>query len=150
MPRAPTAAPETDPGEPTGEAQQEIGRAYKSKDFPFVVILKDDGEGDGGGWQEAKKTFSLLQTNFLFPVYRWKCRTRIGMPIRSKAWGTTTPDQAAEYSSRVANAVVDPLLDTRSNWTNLGEEYCQELKKRMNETFKVLYPELGARVQYPQ
>src|SRR6185436_215373 len=101
-----------------GEAQQEIGRAYKSKDFTFVVVVKDDGEGDGGGWQEAKKTFGFIQSNFLFPVYHWKCRMRIEMPIRSKAWGTITPDQAAEYSARVANAVVDPLLDTRSNWTN--------------------------------
>ena len=156
--QGPTAAPETDPGEtqrsngpePTGEALQESGRPYESKDFQFVVVLKDDGEGPGGGWQEAEKTFGFLQTNFLFPVYHWRCRMRIEMPIRCKAWGTISPDRAAGYSAKVATAVVDPLLDTRSNWTNLGEEYCKALKDGMNATFKMLYPKLGARVLYNQ
>src|SRR5262245_22483027 len=70
--------------EPIGEALQESGRGYQSKDFPFVVVVKDDGEGPSGGWQEAEKTFHFVERSWLVPVYRWQCRIRIGMPIRAK------------------------------------------------------------------
>jgi hypothetical protein len=155
--QGPTAATETQPGEvcgpdgpePIGEARQETGRHYQSKDFPFVVVLKDDGTGDGGGWQAAEKTFHFVETSWFFPVYFWQCPVRIEMPVRCKAWGTVTPSRAALYSAEVATAVADPLLESRSAWRNQGEEFCRLLRETMEATFQATYPDLGARVKRP-
>jgi hypothetical protein len=153
--QSPTAAPETDPREvqssngpePVGQAQEESGSAYSSKDFPFVVVLKDDGEGKGGGWQAAEKTFSFVEREWgILPVYFWKCRIRIEMPIRC-AEGRITPSRAALYAADVANTVVDPLLESRPAWRDQGEDFCRELRQDMESMFKYLHPGLGARVK---
>jgi hypothetical protein len=152
--QGPTEATETQPGaaqssngpEPIGEAPQESGSGYQSKDFPFVVVVKDDGKDDGGGWQAADKTFHFVERDWFFPVYFWRCRIRIGMPLRCQAWRTVTPSRAALYSARVANAVVDPLLDSRSAWRNQGDDFCRELKDRLQATFDEDYPKLGVTI----
>jgi hypothetical protein len=156
--QSPTTYPEDDPGEaqaskgvePIGEAQQEAGgKAYESKDFPFVELLKDDGEGKGGGWQTADKTFSFLEANWFIPNYFWQCHIRIGMPIRSVKDGRVTPSRAALYSTEIANAVVDPLLDSRATWRNQGAVFCDELQDALQAMFKRRYPRVGARVSKP-
>ncbi len=134
--------------EPIGEARQETGPAYGSKDFPFVEIVKDDGEGKGGGWQQADKTFSFIERDMLLPVYFWQCRIRIEMPIRSqRAGGRISPSRAALYSAEVANAVVDPLLASRPAWRNQGASFCIQLRAKMETTFRQRYPEVGAKVK---
>ncbi len=128
-----TAASETDPGEvqsssgpeSIGQAQEESGSAFSSDQFRFVVVLKDDGEGEAGGWQAAEKTFSFVERDWGIPVYLWKCRIGIEMPLRC-AEGRITPSRAALYAADVANVVVDDLLDSRSAWRGQGGEFCRE------------------------
>jgi hypothetical protein len=155
--QSPTAPPETDRGEaqpaqpsedlePIGEARQETGYAYPSSAFPFVVDVKDDGQGNAGGWQKADKIFHFVEKSWGIPVYFWKCRIQIQMPIRSAVEGRITPSRAALYSAEVANAVVDPMLDSRASWKNQGAAFCLELKGAMNAKFSELYPTVGARV----
>lgn len=153
--QSPSTTSETGPGEaqrpngaePTGEARQESGGEYESKDFPFVVVVKDDGKDDAGGWQAAEKTFHFMESSHGIPVHLWKCRIRIEMPIRSEVWGPITPSRAALYSAEVATAVVNPLLHSRPNWKNMGDDFCRELKDRMKATFDEQYPKLGVKVR---
>lgn len=151
----PTASPTTDPGEAQGsngpeqigETQQESGAQYQSKDFAFVVSVQDDGKDDGGGWQTAGNTFHFVERNWGIPRYRWKCPLAIGMPIRSQLEGRITPSRAALYSAEVANAVVDPLLDSQATWENQGAAFCIELEENLQAMFRLRYPNVGARVE---
>jgi hypothetical protein len=112
--------------------------------------VKDDGKDKSGGWQEAQKTFHFMETTFLFPMYRWQCRTRVAMPIRCEAWGTIPPDRAAQFTADAANAVADPLLESGVVWRNRGDEFCRELWRQMEATLNLLHPKLGTRVERNQ
>jgi hypothetical protein len=68
------------------------------------------------------------------------------MPIRNQAEGRITPSRAALYSAEVANAVVDPLLESRASWNNQGVVFCAQLRDEMEAMFKKLHPKLGATV----
>jgi hypothetical protein len=111
--------------------------------------LKDDDEGDGGGWQTADKTFDFAERDWGIPVYFWQCPIRIGMPIRCAKEGRITPSRAALYSAEVANAVVDPLLESRTTWKNQGAAFCVKLQDALRATFKHRYPSVGATVSRP-
>jgi hypothetical protein len=93
--------------EPTGEAPQPMevtGGDYESRDFPFVVQVKDDGEGPAGGWQRSVTTLGFLVTDVisLRVLYRWQCPIEIGMPIRSEAQGKITSSRASLWTVEVA------------------------------------------------
>ena len=135
--------------EPIGEAQQESGRVYESKEFPFRVFLKDDGNGPAGGWQVTDKVFQFVERNWGIPRYYWQCPIQIGMPLRCVALGRVTPSRAALYSAEVATAVVDPLLESRPAWKNQGAAFCVQLRDRLQEEFDDNYPEVGAKVKRP-
>jgi hypothetical protein len=69
------------------------------------------------------------------------------MPLRTVLEGRISPSHAALVSAEVANAVVDPLLESRAAWRGQGVAFCIELKERIQATFKGQYEGLGARVQ---
>jgi hypothetical protein len=104
--------------EPIGEAQQEgvtVGRPYESADFPFVVQVTDDHRGKAGGWQVCHRHLLFTEERDGYLIYAWSCKVDIGMPIRSVKEKRISPFLAALYSAEVANAVANPLLDSREN-----------------------------------
>jgi len=109
---SPSLEPPSEPGasEPIGEARQEAGHTYESKDFPFVVERQDNGLDEGGGWQVARGIFPFGERNWLIPNYLWVCRLEIAMPLRTAKLGRISPSRAALYSAEVMNEMVDPLL----------------------------------------
>jgi hypothetical protein len=126
----PWAAGASDP-EPIGEAAQ---AAYEDT-FHFVVVVKDDGEGDGGGWQVATATLSFVvaDDHRLLP-YFFKCPIEIGMAIRSAEQGLISPGYAARVSAEVATEITESLMHGR-DWRSQGVVYCKELRERMERRF---------------
>ncbi len=149
-PEAEASAQRASGPEPIGEAQQEGRHTYESKEFPFVVLLDDDGADEGGGWQVARATLPFGERNGFIPVYLWNCRLVIGMPLRTERRGSISASAAALYTATVMNEVVDPLLDRRASWRNQGAVFCIELKNVTKRMFGIKYPGLGATVNLNQ
>src|SRR5579871_5878188 len=66
--------------EPIGEALQPMGHVpleYSSKDFPFSVSVKDDGEGPGGGWQRSITSLPFVVVLAMRESYVWECPIEI-------------------------------------------------------------------------
>jgi hypothetical protein len=133
-----------------GEAQQEAGGPrYGSKDFPFKVTVKDDGEGKAGGYQTAEVSDAFTVLRWPPPSYRWECHYKVRMPIRAEAYGRITADRAALWSAEAANAVVFPLLDS-TDWTGDGTAFCRSLNHLLAAKLNAEHPKLGASVMKDQ
>lgn len=126
-------------------AQQVHYGSISTKYFVFVVTVKDDGEGVGGGWQKADAILPFGYVSAVFPHF-WKCPIEVGMPLRTKQLGRISPSRAALYSAEIATEVAARLLDEQS-WKGQTTLFCQELKAGMSATFHDRYPALGARVE---
>jgi hypothetical protein len=137
--------------EPIGEAQEEQAwlpaPSYGSGVFPFVVAVKDDGEGTAAGWQKANVVLRFSIVQGIHVTYRWTCPIEIGMPLRSQAEGRISKSRAALITAEIATAVVGPLGDSRPDWEGQGTAFCTELYARMQTTFSERYPGYGARVK---
>lgn len=110
--------------------------------FKFVTTIADDGQGEGGGWQEATSTLTFVSLDSLT---RWTCQITVGMPVRAQAFGVISPVDAATLSAALA---------TRS-WKKLREKspdlppgiFCSRFKTGMEALFAAKpYDALGARV----
>lgn len=107
--------------------------------FKFETIVKDDGQGDAGGWQEAKANlpFGKVRTSGLT---MWHCPITIGVPIRHSVQGFISPDTAATESARVTNSV------TKKMDFDLPEGiFCARFRKEVEAVFPSMYP-VGAKV----
>ena len=84
------SAPETEEagGEPTNEASQ---AAYENI-FKFVQTIKDDGEGKGGGWQEATANLKFLEWSGRSSPSSGIARSRWGCPCERSFTGTSLED----------------------------------------------------------
>lgn len=101
--------------EPIGQAEQEVvGGRYAPEDFQFVVTVKDDGKDSAGGWQVATNASTFVVRVSGSPTYRWECRPRVQMPLRTETKGPVSPARAAKISADIANDVALPLLSSRS------------------------------------
>ena len=138
----PGAEPTTN-GEPTGEAQEPIGSIrYSPEDFPFVTVVKDDGKGMAGGWQEAKAKLDFAQGNST-EHREWQCTLTIGMPLRTAVAGPIPPKHAAELSARLA---ADAARGMDPAWEVPPSFFCRDFVKAVERQFKSGYPLLGATV----
>ncbi|WP_437949834.1 hypothetical protein WME98_02760 [Sorangium sp. So ce296] len=111
--------------------------------FNFVTIVADDGTVSG--WQEAK-------ANLFFGHNQEgddACVIRIGMPIRSDAWGKISPDRAASISADVTNASARELYENQGGEDLPPGIFCDRLKSEMRIRFAKRYEGLGARVMSP-
>jgi hypothetical protein len=114
---------------------------FRPSNFSFSTIIADDGTDIGGGWQETKTVLAFADG--LFDITT--CQLRIGMPLRSKAWGKVSADTAAVYSSNVANAAAANIWPTDLP----SGIFCTKLKKEMGEQFGAKYQGLGAQMMAP-
>jgi hypothetical protein len=144
----------SEPGGPeaVGEASQPMGRVpqeFGSKDFPFVVQIKDDGKDPGGGWQRSITTLTFSIYHGAKAVYTWDCPIEIGMPIRSKGQGTISPSRASLWTAQAANAAVDLVRDSRDDpdeWIGVSVLFCRDLYTRMQGQLNSNHKWLGATV----
>jgi hypothetical protein len=146
QPCEPRGQPDAEPaasGEPTGESQQSIGTIrYSPEDFPFVTIVKDDGTGKAGGWQEAKARLDFAQGNSV-EHREWVCTLTIGMPLRTAVAGPIPRRHAAELSARLA---ADAARGMEPAWELPPSFFCRDFVRAVERQFRSRYPLLGATV----
>jgi hypothetical protein len=141
-------SPKEAPKSPTDPCQQNgapsMGctgvKPFSPSDFKFVTTIADDGSA-ATGWQEAKSPLIFAHNLEVDAV----CMIRIGMPLRSEAWGKISADRAARISTEVANASAAEL------YRNGGEDlppgiFCDRFTTQMLKIFGDDYKGLGARV----
>lgn len=114
---------------------------FRASNFSFVTIIADDGKDLAGGWQESNTALAFAHN--LFEIVT--CSVRIGMPLRTKAWGTISASTAAIYSADVANAAAAKVWPTDLP----SGIFCSTLKKEMDAQFAAKYQNLGARIMNP-
>lgn len=112
---------------------------HKPSHFTFTTTVKDDGEGKGGGWQEAKASlpFGIIRT---WGVELWSCPITIGMPIRHSKKGYISPDTAATNSAAVTNNAA-----SNTDFSLPQGVFCIKFRQNVETAFPNMYP-VGAKV----
>lgn len=135
-------APEADA--PTEEAREPLPVvSYEPKDFPFVTIVRDDGQGKGGGWQEAKANLTFWDVVYPHLPRRWQCSLTIGMPLRNEVAGRIPPSHAATVSVQLAE---DTARAMEAEYSLPPGIFCTKFVVGVRGQFKLRYPQLGAKV----
>lgn len=140
-----TGSPPTDDAEPTGEAAQP---AYESV-FHFTETVKDDGEGEGGGWQEAIARLKFADWRRPFAPVFWQCPIKVGMPLRNKWIGRISASSAATITARAATDATESVMHSRQSWARQEPAYCREFYAEMRKILNPVTHPLGARVEAP-
>lgn len=122
-----------------------IGR-FSPSVFKFATIVKDDGQADPAGWQEASAELKFVDTRSGIPR-AWSCPMRVGMPLRTGGLGRISPESAAEMSANIATDASGTVMHSREAW--LAAEFCVAFKEEMYRLFRRDHPLLGARVNSP-
>jgi hypothetical protein len=118
-----------------------VTKYFEPSNFPFVVIVADDGTDKGGGWQEAKAGLIFGPT----PTGGTACVATIGMPLRTYAWGNVPPSIAAIYTAKAANAAAK-VLDDNGSFKFPPGIFCSRFDTEMQTQFDTLYKGMGAKV----
>jgi hypothetical protein len=138
-----------DPGpsaiEPTGEAAQP---AYEDT-FHFAVDVRDDGEGDAGGWQKATATMKFGDWRRPFAPYFWRCPIEVGMPLRTQRQGQITARYAAQITAEIATEAAHEVMHSQPSWVRQDDAFCKQLYPAMQSKMNDDPLQLGARVKRP-
>lgn len=116
--------------------------------FNFVVTIKDDGKGKGGGWQEA--TASLVFTRPK-PADKdscspggthevWRCPLKVGIPVRTHKEAISTSRAAAKAAD--AATIADEKVKRGAN--EREADFCRRFRTTMETELNTTA--LGARV----
>jgi hypothetical protein len=114
--------------------------------FKFKTTIRDDGKGDGGGWQEANADVPISDARSS-PIKNWKCNITVGMPLRTKADGKISAEKAAEVSAEVASQAVKQVMPEQPPGQWAPGTFCVKFKAAMRNIFRANYKSLGARVE---
>lgn len=114
---------------------------FKPSEFPFLVVLPDDGTDKGGGWQSAKANLEFTRISLPLKVTTWFCPFRVEMPLRTELRGKVDAILAATMSAAVANSVVATM-----DYKLPQGIFCERFIDGMRKSFPVMYPGLGASV----
>ncbi|MGK3967980.1 hypothetical protein WMF38_27915 [Sorangium sp. So ce118] len=114
---------------------------FDPSEFKFFTTVEDDGEGKGGGWQEARANPKFKRLTIPRKIKSWNCPLTIGMPLRTELMGRIDPIRAASLSEEIAEEVAN-----RMDYDLPQGTFCDRLVDEMLATFKSKYPRLGARV----
>ncbi|AUX25588.1 hypothetical protein SOCEGT47_061360 [Sorangium cellulosum] len=116
---------------------------FDPSDFPFVTIVKDDGRGSAGGWQQAKANLKFTHRSS-GGIVEWYCAITIQMPLRTELMGKIDPLYAANLSEEITEEV-GQLMDY-----NLPPGiFCKRFAGAADAAFKSKYQGLGASVTSP-
>ncbi|MEO7328678.1 MAG: hypothetical protein ABI193_08885 [Minicystis sp.] len=114
---------------------------FYPSDFPFVTVVKDDGEGKAGGWQAAKVNLMFTHAVIPWSVVTWWCPFNIEMPLRTELMGKVSPSLAADLSVEITEGVArDPSTD----YSLPQGIFCSQFVAKVDAAFKFKYPKLGA------
>ncbi|WP_437756255.1 hypothetical protein [Sorangium sp. So ce1389] len=113
-------------------------------EFKFVTIVNDDGEDEGGGWQEARANLDFRRLTIPRKIASWSCPLTIGMPLRTEFLGQIDPIRAASLSEEITEEVAN-VMDYKLPQVT----FCKKFADMANAAFKSKYPLLGARVTSP-
>jgi hypothetical protein len=125
--------------EPTREAPQDA----VFERWVFKVIVKDDGQDVGGGWQEAHANVPFV--TWSLPPHFFTCPVTVSMPLRTERYGCISAERAAKITNKITDDAADELYSER-DWNHQSDLYCAELIKKMGKLFHDQYLRLGARV----
>ncbi|WP_437952248.1 hypothetical protein WME98_17050 [Sorangium sp. So ce296] len=112
--------------------------------FKFVTIVEDDGEDEGGGWQEARAKLNFSRLTVPRKIASWSCSITIGMPLRTEFLGRIDPIRAAILSEEITEEVANGMDYKLPQVT-----FCKMFADTADAAFKSKYPLLGARVTSP-
>ncbi|MFO0757005.1 MAG: hypothetical protein U0359_10955 [Byssovorax sp.] len=112
---------------------------FYPSDFPFVTTVKDDGSGKGGGYQMAKVNLAFTKAIIPLSVVTWWCPFTIGMPLRTEFMGKISAGMAADYSVEITELVARTM-----DFSLPQGIFCSQFVPKVDNTFKVTYPYLGA------
>jgi len=133
------------PAEPQAPAGPKIFiPIHKPSDFPFTIIVPDDGIGPAGGWQAAKANLPFKKVNFL-SVITWYCPITIQVPIRHSKLGYISPANAATMSAAVTNNVAATMASGTDFDLPQGI-FCSKFRPGVLAAFSIMYPGVGVRV----
>ncbi|WP_437332469.1 hypothetical protein [Sorangium sp. So ce394] len=116
---------------------------FDPSDFPFVTIVKDDGRGSAGGWQQAKANLNFTH-RFPGGTKEWQCALTIKMPLRTEFMGKIDPLRAANLSEEITEEVAN-----RMDYNLPQGVFCIRFRSEVEAAFKLKYPFLGASVTHP-
>ncbi len=111
--------------------------------FKFATTIPDDGKDAGGGYQVASATLSFFRWTSWIPE-NWTCSLTVGMPIRTKEYGTFSPTMAASITAGIASDASFSLMKITPELP--PGIFCSKLVYTMRDLFKAKYPNLGASV----
>jgi hypothetical protein len=120
--------------------------SFSSSVFKFTTVVKDDGRGKAGGWQEASAPLTFGDARGLIPRI-WTCNVTVGMPLRAVAYGPVLSNFAAEVAASVATRAPGVVMHLKEEW--LTADFCLAFKNEMNKVFREDYERLGAKVSVP-
>lgn len=110
----------------------------------MTTVIPDDGQGLGGGWQEA-----VTMRNFVdgrqSPADSWSCTLNVGMAIRSASLGHISSSEAASMTSTVLTYAASTTMHSRDKW--IQSLFCGKLRDNMNAMFASTFAGAGARVK---
>ncbi|XXX73307.1 hypothetical protein WMF30_37235 [Sorangium sp. So ce134] len=113
--------------------------------FKFVTTIADNGTGPSGGWQEASVRLKIKRWVEVYPEF-WECpQMTFGMPLRNRAQGQISADEAARVSAEVATNASRKVM--RANPTIPQGIYCARLKDEMDISLRKRVD--GSRVTQP-
>ena len=111
---------------------------HVAADFPFVTIVKDDGQGPAGGWQEAKANLPFKKFGFM-KMSTWYCTLTIGVPIRHSIVGYISPAAAATMSATVTNSVAGAMA-AGTDFDLPQGIFCDRFRTGVKAAFPAMYP----------
>jgi len=76
----------------------------------------------------------------------WACKVQVEMPLRAKAYGRISADEAAKISAKVATKAVRTLMPEQPPGQWPPGVFCTKLIPAMDAAFKEKHKELGYRV----
>jgi hypothetical protein len=101
--------------------------------FKFSTTIPDDGEGKGGGWQEATTTLNFYRWTSLIPEF-WDCTVTVGIPLRTAVNGKVSAQTAATITAGVASQASLTVMNIKPELPK--GIFCFSLKEEMKSLFK--------------
>jgi hypothetical protein len=83
--------------------------------FKFAVIIPDNGEGKGGGWQQATATLDFYRWTTTILPESWTCTITVGMPMRTAVFGPISAQRAANMTATVATTASFEVTNNTPN-----------------------------------
>jgi hypothetical protein len=117
-----------------------IAVKFSPSEFKFRTTVKDDGQGNGGGWQVAKPNLDFGEIIWPTVINLWHCAFNIEMPLRTEFMGKISATRAANLSVEITESVASHM-----DYKLPSGIFCTKFIGDVDAAFKSKYPRLGAK-----